>query len=54
MFLPIKPELAHKIINGEKNVEFKKKFSIQDVERIVIYPSKLEQRVSAMRLLILL
>ncbi|ANH00777.1 MULTISPECIES: hypothetical protein [Leptospira] len=45
VFLPIKPEFAHKIINGEKNIEFRKKFSSQDVETIVIYSSSPEQRV---------
>ncbi|RHX87111.1 RNA-binding protein [Leptospira stimsonii] len=45
VFLPIKPEFAHKIINGEKNIEFRKKFSSQEVETIVIYSSSPEQRV---------
>lgn len=45
VFLPIKPEFAHKIINGEKNIEFRKKFSSQDIETIVIYSSSPEQRV---------
>ncbi|MGJ4789173.1 ASCH domain-containing protein [Leptospira koniambonensis] len=45
VFLPIKPEFAHKIINGEKNIEFRKKFSSQDVDTIVIYSSSPEQRV---------
>lgn len=45
VFLPIKPEFAHKIINGEKNIEFRKKFSSQEVETIVIYSSSPEKRV---------
>ncbi|TGK15723.1 ASCH domain-containing protein [Leptospira fluminis] len=45
VFLPIKPEFAHKIISGEKNIEFRKKFSTQDVDTIVIYSSSPEQRV---------
>lgn len=45
VFLPIKPEFAHKIINGEKNIEFRKKFSSQDIETIVIYSSSPEQKV---------
>lgn len=45
VFLPIKPEFAHKIINGEKNIEFRKKFSSQDVDTIVIYSSSPEQKV---------
>ncbi|EPG65780.1 ASCH domain-containing protein [Leptospira wolffii] len=45
VFLPIKPEFAHKIINGEKNIEFRKKFSSQDVETIVIYSSSPEKRI---------
>lgn len=45
VFLPIKPEFAHKIINGEKNIEFRKKFSSQDIGTIVIYSSSPEQRV---------
>lgn len=45
VFLPIKPEFAHKIINGEKNIEFRKKFSNQNVETIVIYSSSPEQKI---------
>ncbi|UOG39546.1 ASCH domain-containing protein [Leptospira noguchii] len=45
VFLPIKPEFAHKIINGEKKIEFRKKFSSQEVETIVIYSSSPEKRV---------
>ncbi|EMK08548.1 RNA-binding protein [Leptospira sp. ZV016] len=45
VFLPIKPEFAHKIMNGEKNIEFRKKFSSQEVETIVIYSSSPEKRV---------
>ncbi|TGK17836.1 RNA-binding protein [Leptospira fluminis] len=45
VLLPIKPEFAHKIVNGEKNIEFRKKFSSQNVETIVIYSSSPEQRI---------
>ncbi|MGJ4752346.1 RNA-binding protein [Leptospira kmetyi] len=45
VFLPIKPEFAHKIINGEKNIEFRKKFSSQNVDTIIIYSSSPERRI---------
>nr|WP_134795074.1 hypothetical protein [Leptospira kirschneri] len=45
VFLPIKPEFAHKIINGEKNIEFRKKFSNQNLETIVIYSYSPEQKI---------
>jgi len=37
ILLPIKPKYATKILNGEKNIEFRKSFPKEDVDKIVIY-----------------
>ena len=37
ILLPIKPKYAEMILNGEKDIEFRKSFPKQDVDKIVIY-----------------
>lgn len=45
ILLPIKPKYANKILNGEKDIEFRKSFPKESVDKIVIYATAPVSRV---------
>lgn len=45
VLLPIKPEYARKILNGEKKIEFRKRRFAADVQHVIIYASHPVKRI---------